>query len=129
MVKSVDPAKAVNYIIKAEEALKTANDSLTNKRYTSAVTNAVQSGINALDALATKFKGKRGTDDHTEVLSIVKGILTSSEYKEIEKQFVSLINMKNASQYQPDLMDEDDASDSIKWAERILSKVKAKLNP
>ncbi|MEM3144049.1 MAG: HEPN domain-containing protein [Candidatus Nitrosotenuis sp.] len=101
---------------------------LTNKRYTSAVTNAVQCGINALDALTTKFKGKRGTDDHAEVLSIVKGILTSREYEDIEKQFVSLMDKKNSSQYQPDLMDEKDANDSIKWAERILSKVKTKLN-
>ncbi|HET7336561.1 MAG TPA: HEPN domain-containing protein [Candidatus Nitrosotalea sp.] len=127
MAKPVDPSKASNYIVKAEEALDTAVESLKNKRYNSAVTNSVHSGISALDALTTKFKGKRGTDDHTEVLSLVKGILTSSEYDEIKKQFVSLINMKNLSEYQPDLMDEKDANNAIKWSERILVKVKAKL--
>ncbi len=129
MAKPVDPSKASNYVVKAEEALATAMESLKNKRYNSAVTNAVHSGINALDALTTKFKGKRGTDDHTEVLSLVKGILTAPEYDEIRKQFVSLINMKNISEYQPDFMTEGDASGSIKWAERIVAKVKAKLNP
>lgn len=129
MAKPVDPTKALNYILKAEELLATANDSLKSKRYNSAVTNAVHSSINAPDALTTKFKGKRGSDDHTEVLSLAQGILPSPQYEEIKKQFVSLINKKNTSEYQPDLMDEGDARDAIKWAERILTKVKDKLNP
>lgn len=129
MARSVDPSKAPNYVIKAEELLKTANDSLNSSRYNSAVINAVHSSINALDALTTKFKGKRGSDDHAEVLSLVKGILSAPEYDEIKKQFVSLINKKNTSEYQPDLMGAKDASEAIKWAERILVKVKAKLNP
>ena len=129
MARSIDPSKAPNYIIKAEELLNTANDSLKSNRYNSAVTNAIHSSINALDALTTKFKGERGSDDHTEVFSLVKGILSPPEYEEIRKQFVSLIDKKNASEYQPDLMDEDDANKAIKWAERILAKVKAKINP
>jgi HEPN domain-containing protein len=129
MARSVDPKKAANYIVKAEELLMTANDSLNSNRYNSAVTNAIHSAINALDALTTKFKGKRGSDDHTEALSLVQGILPSPQYEEIRKQFVSLIDKKNASEYQPDLMNEGDAREAIKWAERILTKVKAKLNP
>lgn len=129
MTRPVDPSKASNYITKAEEALATARESLTNKRYNSAVANAVHSSINALDALTTKFKGERGSDDHIEVLSLAKGILSSPEYDEIRKQFLSLIDKKNASEYQPDLMDPDDASKAIKWADRIVAKVKAKLNP
>lgn len=129
MARSVDPSKAPNYVIKSEELLKTATDSLINARYNSAVINAVHSSINALDALTAKFKGKRGSDDHAEVLSLVKGILLAPEYDEIKKQFVSLINKKNTSEYQPDLMGEKDATEAIKWAERILVKVKVKLNP
>lgn len=129
MARSVDPSKAANYVIKAEELLKTSSDSLTSRRYNSAVTNAVHSSINALDALAVKFKGKRGSDDHTEVLELVKGILQPTQYEDIKKQFTFLINKKNTSEYQPDLMTEKDANEAIKWAERILSKVNAKLNP
>ncbi|MDE1725406.1 MAG: HEPN domain-containing protein [Thaumarchaeota archaeon] len=128
MARSVDPKKAPNYIVKSDEFLITANDSLKSKRYNSAITNAIHSSISALDALTTKFKGKRGSDDHTEALSLVQGILSSSEYEETRKQFLSLIDKKNASEYQPDLMNEDDALKAIKLAERILTKVKAKLN-
>jgi hypothetical protein len=49
------------------------------------------------------------------------------EYKEIEKQFTSLINLKNASEYEPVLMKKEDAEKAIKWSERIISKVKEKL--
>ncbi|MDE1812910.1 MAG: HEPN domain-containing protein, partial [Thaumarchaeota archaeon] len=111
------------------ELLNTANDSLLHQRYNSAVTNAIHSAINALDALTSKFKGKRGSDDHTEVLSLTQGILSPTQYDEIKKQFLFLIDKKNSSEYQPDLMSEKDASEAIKWAERILVKVKAKLNP
>lgn len=129
MARSVDPSKSANYVIKAEELLKTARDSLTGRRYNSAVTNAVHSSINTLDALAVKFKGKRGSDDHTEVLELVKGILPPQQYEDIKKQFTFLISKKNASEYQPDLMTEKDANEAIKWAERILSKVNVILNP
>ena len=78
--------------------------------------------------MTTSFKGKRGSGDHTEVLALVQGILLPTQYEEIKKQFLSLINKKNTSEYQPDLMDEGDAREAIKWAERILTKVKAKLN-
>lgn len=129
MARPADPSKAQNYIIKAQELLKTANDSLTKNRYNSAVDTAIHSSINALDALTTKFKGKRGSDDHTEVLSLVQGILPPEQYEEIKKQFTFLMSKKNSSEYQPDLMSEGDARDAIKWAERIMAKVKAKLNP
>jgi HEPN domain-containing protein len=128
MARSVDPKKASNYILKADEFLATANDSLKNKRYNSAITNAIHSSINALDALSTKFKGKRGSDDHTEVLVLVQGILPSPEYEEIRKQFVSLIDKKNISEYQLDLMNENDALKAIKLSERILTRVRVKIS-
>jgi HEPN domain-containing protein len=34
---------------------------------------------------------------------------------------------KKNTEYQPNLMNEDDADKAIKWAERILDKVKGKL--
>ncbi|MDE1766186.1 MAG: HEPN domain-containing protein [Thaumarchaeota archaeon] len=127
MVRSADPSKAPNYVIKAEEFLRTANASLENNLYNSAVANAVHCGISALDALTCSFKGKRGSDDHNEVLFLVQGILSPREYDDIRKQFTNLIDKKNASEYQPDLMGVDDAKNSILWAERILARAKTKL--
>lgn len=61
------------------------------------------------------------------MLVLIKGIFSPTEYEEIRKQFTSLMSMKNASEYQPDLMDEGEAEKSVKWAERIVGKVREKL--
>ena len=127
MTKSVNPKKTSSYITKAEGFLEMANLALQNNKYDSAVMNAVHCAISALDALTTSFKGKRASGQHTEVLSLIQGIFPSKEYEEIKKQFTSLIGKKNASEYQPDLMEPKEAEDSVRWAERILTKVKAKL--
>jgi HEPN domain-containing protein len=49
------------------------------------------------------------------------------EYREIDKQFTSLVSMKNASEYEPVLMSKQDAERAIKLSERIINKVKEKL--
>ena len=126
MTRDIDPKKAPSYITKSEEFLEMAKLAVQNAKYNSAVTSAIHSAISALDALTTSYKGKRASDDHTEVLSLVKGIFAPQEYQEIKRQFTSLIDKKNASEYQPDLMEPKDAQDSVKWAERILEKVKKK---
>ncbi len=127
MSRDIDPKKASNYITKSEEFLEMAKLAVQNTKYNSAVTSAIHSAISALDALTTSYKGKRASDDHTEVLSLVKGIFAPQEYQEIKRQFTSLIDKKNASEYQPDLMEPKDAQNSVKWAERIFDKVKKKL--
>ncbi len=127
MTRNVDPKKAHIRIEKSEEFLEMAKLAVQNAKYSSAVTNAIHSAISALDALTTSYKGKRASDDHTEALSLVRGIFAPQEYHEIKKQFTSLMDKKNASEYQPVLMESRDAQYSVKWAERILNKVKTNL--
>lgn len=127
MTRPADTKKAMNYLVKADNSLRMAKIAIKEKAYDNAVMSAVHSAINALDALTTIYLGKRASGAHTDVLSLVKGILAPGEYQDIQKQFVSLLSMKNASEYQPDLMDESDAENAVKWAERIIGKVKKKL--
>jgi len=129
MTRSVDQSKAANYLTKAENSLRIAKIALREKAYDTAVMDAVHSSINALDALTTLYGGKRSSGQHSDVLKLIKGILTNEEFEYVEKQFSALIGRKNESEYQPTLMNDKDAEDAIRRAERILSKVKAKLNP
>ncbi len=129
MRKIVDAGKSRNYLAKAENSLRMARIAIREKAYDNAVMSAVHSTINALDALTVSYLNKRASGAHTDVLELVKGIFSPAEYEEIRKQFTSLLSMKNASEYQPDLMNEDDAKKSVKWAERIVSKVKERLSP
>lgn len=127
MTRAIDTKKAINYIRKAEGALRMAKIAIKESEYDNATMSAVHGAINALDALTTSYLGKRASGAHTDVLSLIKGILTVSEYHDIQKQFTSLLSMKNASEYQPDIMDRRDAENAVKWAERIIFKVKDKL--
>lgn len=126
-MRDIDPRKAPSYLVKSEEFLEMAKLAAQNANYNSAVTCAIHSAIGAPDALTTSYKGKRGSDSHTEALSIVRGIFAPQEYREIKRQFTSIINKKNAVEYQPDLMKLKDAQDSVMWAERIADRVKKKL--
>ncbi len=127
MTRAVDPKKARGYITKAENSLRIAKIAIAEKAYDSAVMSCVHSAINALDAMTVTYLGKRASGSHTDVLSLIKGILTPEEYSNVSKQFSSLLGKKNASEYQPVLMEQKDAEDSVKWAERILNTIKPKL--
>lgn len=127
MTKPVDRKKSQNYLTKSENLLEVARYALSQKKYDAAVINSVHSAINALDALTTREKGLRASGEHDDVLLLLKGILVPKEYDEIKKQFSSLRDLKNSAEYQPDFMSPNEAQNSIKWAERILDKVKFRL--
>jgi len=127
MTRDVDPKKASGYITKATNSLEMAKIALQKEAFDNAVMSAVHSSINALDALTTYFLGKRASGSHTDVLLLTKGIFSAQEQSDVEKQYKSLIGLKNTSEYQPDLMSRKEAEVSIRSAERILAKVKAKI--
>jgi hypothetical protein len=117
----------MNYMKKANDYMYLAKIAIKEGKNDGAASNAIHGTINALDALTTSYLGKRASGMHTDVLSLMKGIFTASEYQDIQKQFTSLLSLKNASEYQPNLMDPKEAENAVKWAERIISKVKGKL--
>ncbi|MGI0020421.1 MAG: HEPN domain-containing protein [Nitrososphaera sp.] len=127
MTRSVDPDKAANYLKKAEGSLHMARIAIKEGEFDSAVMNAVHSAITALDALTASRRSERASGSHTDVLSLIKGIFTADEYPDVEKQFTSLLGMKNTSEYQPELMNRQDAETAVKRAERLISRVKEKL--
>lgn len=127
MTKPIDHKKSQNYLTKAENLLEVAKYAFSQKKYDAAVINAVHSSINTLDAFTTHEKGLRATGEHKEILLLIKSVLTPKEYDDIKKQFTSLLELKNAAEYQPDFMSSEEAKNSLKWAERILTKVKTKL--
>ena len=104
MSRSVDPHKAGGYKVKAENSLKMARIALDHGACDNSVMSSVHSAINALDALATSELGKRSVGQHSDTLSLLKGVLAGKEYVVLCKQFGNLLGMKNESEYQPDPM-------------------------
>jgi hypothetical protein len=66
-------------LTKAENSLRMVKIAIQEKAYDNAVMSAVHSAVNALDALTVSNLGKRASGTHTDVLSLMKGILEPSE--------------------------------------------------
>ena len=126
-MKAIDPAKSSNYLTKAENSLRIAKIALEQEAYDNAIMSSIHSAINSLDALTTSCLGKRASGSHNDVVTLIKGIFSEKERLDISRQFTTLLSLKNTSEYQPDLMKKSDAESSIVNAERIFTKVKAKL--
>ena len=126
-MRAVDSTRSRDYLTKAENSLRMARIALDQGAYDNAVMSSVHAAINSLDALTTSYLGKRSSGSHTDVIAMIRGIFTGKEHSDVAKQFASLMSLKNASEYQPDLMKRGDAERSVLQAERICARVRAKL--
>ncbi len=127
MVRAVEKKLYKNYLKKAVEMLDIAEYAANKSKNNAAVTAAIHCAINAIDSLAVFYFGKRHSGKHEDALDVMKGALSEIEFRELVKQFSGLIELKNEAEYQPDLMERQQANDAIKRASRILSKVQEKL--
>ncbi|MDG6940050.1 MAG: HEPN domain-containing protein [Nitrososphaerota archaeon] len=127
MSKTVDRGLYRNYLQKAQEMLEVGQYSLRTEKNNAAVTASVHCAINAIDALAVYYFGKRHAGRHEDALKSIQGALDEADRSDIAKQFAGLIGLKNEAEYQTDLMNARQASDALRRASRILSKVRKKL--
>lgn len=107
--------------------LEVAEYAANRSKNNAAVTAAIHCAINAMDSLAVFYFGIRHTGRHEDALDVIRKALSEIEFREIAKQFNSLIELKNEAEYQPDLMEKEQADAAVKRASRILSKVQEKL--
>jgi len=129
-VRNVNKSLFNNYLRKSEECLNTASECLRTARWNAAVINAVHSGISACDALTVFMLGVRHAGErHEDVISLIqtvglpKDILTARS-----KQLSRLLGIKNAAEYEERLMNENDAREAVRDAERFLNWVKEFLS-
>ena len=127
MVRPVGKRLYKNYLRKSEEMLDVARYAANTSKNNAAVASSVHCAINAIDALAVFYFGKRHSGGHAEALDAIRGAFGENEFRDIAKQFSGLIGLKNEAEYQPDLMTGSQASDAVRRASRILSKVRQKL--
>ena len=83
MVKEVRKKEAYQYLSQAEEFLESASQNMKGKRLNAAGFSAIQSMINANDALTIYFLERRASKDHREAikfhLDVVKIINDGSQ--------------------------------------------------
>lgn len=68
-MKPIDPSRAKDYLVKAENSLEIAKFALERHAYDSALINSVHSAINSLDALTASYLGKRSSSSHSDAFS------------------------------------------------------------
>ena len=127
MSKPVSKNLYKNYLRKAVEMLDVAEYAAKQSKNNAAVMASVHCAINAIDALAVFYLGRRHAGGHEGAVDSIKGVLGQAEFREMTKQFGGLIELKNEAEYQPALMKDSQARDSVARASRILSKVEQKL--
>lgn len=120
-----------NYLQKAQENLESAKESLQARRWNAATVNAVQSGINATDALTVFMIGVRHAGErHEDALALLQTLnLPRDELKNKSRQLSRLLGIKNASQYEERLIREKEAYNAIRDAERYYNWVMDRLQP
>jgi len=116
-----------NYLKKAEEFLESCNKAFNNGSWNSCVINAIHCGISASDALTVFYLGLRHSGEkHEDVADLLK----KTNLKDIKikiNQLISLLSLKNKTEYGEVLMDKHNAENAKKHAERFLSYVKSAL--
>jgi len=129
-VRHVDKFAFRNYLKRAGECLNAALECLKNGWWNAAVINAVHCGISACDALTVFMRGVRHAGErHEDAISLLqtvdlpKDLLTAKS-----KQLSRLLGVKNAAEYEERLMNENDAREAVKDAERFLGWVKEFLS-
>jgi len=129
-VRHIDKSLFRNYLRKSEECLDTASECLRTSRWNAAVINAVHCGISASDALTVFMLGVRHAGERHEdaisllqTVSLPKDVLTAKS-----RQLSRLLGVKNAAEYEERLMNENDAREAVRDAERFFSWVKEYLS-
>lgn len=129
-VRHIDKSLFKNYLRKSEECLDTASESLRTGRWNTAVINAVHCGISACDALTVFMLGVRHAGERHEdsislfqTVSLPKDVLTAKS-----RQLSRLLGIKNAAEYEERLMNENDAREAVRDAERFFRWVKGYLS-
>ncbi|MGA2874352.1 MAG: hypothetical protein ABSE82_02325 [Nitrososphaerales archaeon] len=95
MSKPVDKKLYKNYLLKAEEMLAVATHATETSKNNAAVTSSIHCAINAVDALAVFYFGKRLSGSHEESLNAIKGAMSKNELENVAKQFGGLMELKN----------------------------------
>ncbi len=70
MVKEIRKKEAFQYLSQADEFLASASQNLLEKRYNAAGFSAIQSMINANDALTIYYLERRASKDHREAIKM-----------------------------------------------------------
>jgi HEPN domain-containing protein len=127
MVKKVRQADALKFVRQAEEFLQAAVQSYESGRYNAATFSAIQSTINANDALTIYYLGQRASADHREGLKLHADVVKILNDDSQRSRLSNAFEMRVDAGYRGDSMRKGDAEKAIKASSRFVDWVKNQL--
>lgn len=127
MVSEVKKKEAIQYLDQAEEFLASSKDNLIKDRYNAAGFNAIQSMINANDALTIYFLERRASRDHREAIKMhidVVKIINDSAWR---KKLKESLDMRSNAGYSGTNISKKDAGKLIRHATQFIGWVRNHL--
>jgi hypothetical protein len=124
--RKLNPIKAGNFLKKAEELYLEMLEARRNGRFNSAVISAIQCGISASDAYTVYLGGVRSASkDHGDAVRLLSTM--GVDAKVLSEHLRSLLEAKNAAEYEDRLFTSKEADLAVKHAERLYKRVREKL--
>ncbi|MFQ6127785.1 MAG: HEPN domain-containing protein [Thermoplasmata archaeon] len=129
MVRKVRRSDAFGYLRQAEEFLSSAQDNLQLERFNVAGFNAIQSTINANDALTIYFLERRASANHREAIrlhiDVIKVIKDDAQRDKLKKS----LDMRSTAGYLGKPISEKDARKLVRYAAAFTKWVKRHVRP
>jgi len=127
MAREVKKADVLKYMKQAEEFLAVAIQCFESEKYNAAAFNAIQSMLNANDALTICYLGQRATSDHREALTLHAGVTKLLNDTSQKSRLSQALELRSEAGYGGGIMLESDAEKAIKNATRFFDWVKLNL--
>lgn len=129
-VSKVDRNLYTNYLVRAEECLSAAKNSLSLNQWNASAISAIHSGIASLDALCVYYLGQRHAgQNHEDAITLFRNIkrLSREDIDTIANRVIKILKMKNMAEYEERLVHQTEAQNILKDAQRLVEAVKNKL--
>ena len=125
----VEKSLYVNYLERAKQCMRAAENSFSKQDWTAAAITAIHSCIAACDAMCVYFLGRRYAGvDHANAAKLFITINPSDEQiKTNANRLTRTIRIKNMAEYEERLIFKSEAEKALKDCERLLVYVEKKL--
>ena len=123
--RAAGPTEGQAYLVKAEEFLRAAEDSLALNNFTAAVGNAVHAGIAAADSISAIHTRTVWRGEHAQAPKHLEG--AGEVGKLAARQLRRLLPLKSRAEYDPTPMRATEAKTAVQAAERMVAAAGAAL--
>ncbi|MCK4444712.1 MAG: HEPN domain-containing protein [Thermoplasmata archaeon] len=124
MARKVRKSEAKNYLRQAEEFLGSAQDDLQQKRFNVAGFDAIQSIMNANDALTIFFLEMKASRNHREAIRLHRDVAKTTKNGSKREILRKSLDMRSKTGYLGKPISRKDARKLVRYAESFLGWVK-----